>query len=231
MSETFQQRLSGFEAAPPEKVWEAIAAALDNEPASFADKLRSFEAAPPRRAWDAIESSLNKSANTPVVPLTRSFRPYLRYAAMAAAIFAAVIVFNLFSQKAESDSVAIVPTTTTVHPDTPVTVAADPQKTTARPDASRRVETRATPTPVTASAKQPNRYMTVANTAGQTVRLSRKVYPVIDCARKTEASTWSRCKENIQALQARMATTVGGAAGDFGGLMDMIKSLEENQQP
>ncbi|MDB5252314.1 MAG: hypothetical protein JWP27_1483 [Flaviaesturariibacter sp.] len=228
MSETFQQRLSRFEARPPEKMWEAIAAELD-QPSSFAEKLLSYETPPPPGAWDAISAGLEQPA-TPVIPIARRPRPYLRYGAMAAAIFAAVILVNLVSKKAESDNVAVIPATKPAQLDTPIGTTAATTRPTAPVAGPRRVDRSIASVPAPSPAKaQANRYVTMANTSGQTVRLSRKVSPIIDCAKKTEPTAWSRCKENIQTLQARMATTAGGATGDFGGLMDMIKSLEENQ--
>lgn len=232
MSNGIQNKLSQFEAMPPAKVWDAIAAELDTVHLPFAQQLGSYEVTPPSAVWNRIVSELDLVA-TPakVLPFYQRHNKLLRYGSMAAAILAAVFIFNLFSHKAVSDNVSLLPT---VHQaqktDTsPVTITESPATAkTTTPELSVNNSTPEIQHDAIASAKiLPNRYVTMANNDGKTVRLSKKVYPVIDCAVKTEESTWSKCKENIQAMQAKMSASVG--AGDFGGLIDMIKSLEEKQ--
>ena len=233
MSNELQHRLAEFEAAPPAKMWNAIAAQLDNENTSFAQKLAAYETAPPAAVWERVAAELDTTA-TPLkrIPFYQKHSKLIRYGSMAAAIFAAVIVFTLFSKEAGSDAISNVPTNQQAqNPDAkpaPITeTPTNPVKTTI-PETPGKKDGAIIQRDAIASAKvSSNRYMTIANDDGKTIRLSKKVYPVIDCAEKTEESTWSKCKENIQTLQAKMSASVG--AGDFGGLIDMIKSLEEKQ--
>ncbi|MDB5196045.1 MAG: hypothetical protein JWP88_415 [Flaviaesturariibacter sp.] len=232
MSTDIQHRLSQFEATPPLKVWDAIAAELDTDSSTFAQKLAAYETAPPTAVWGRVAAELDTVATSAqVVPFYQKHSKLIRYGSMAAAIFAAVIVFNLFSKNAESDSVSNVSASQQMpNPDTkPAPITEIPNSVTAIvPETSRTAQSAVIQRDAIAAAKvSPNRYMTMANNDGKTVRLSKKVYPVIDCAEKTEESTWSKCKENIQSMQAKMSASVG--AGDFGGLIDMIKSLEEKQ--
>ncbi|HYH13671.1 MAG TPA: hypothetical protein VD794_00530, partial [Flavisolibacter sp.] len=72
------------------------------------------------------------------------------------------------------------------------------------------------------------RYKVVAKEDGKLVRLSQKAFAVFDCAVKATANKNIRCKENIESMQEKMATSVISPTGDFAGLIDMIKTLEEN---
>ncbi|MFN2457447.1 MAG: hypothetical protein ABR502_04525 [Chitinophagaceae bacterium] len=73
------------------------------------------------------------------------------------------------------------------------------------------------------------RYTTYTNENGNTVRLSKKLYPVFDCADKSTALSNKRCKENIQSLQRKMASSAISPSNDFASIIDMIKSLEKEQ--
>lgn len=229
----FSHKLFHFEAAPPTRVWDAIASELDSSSSGFAKKLYSFETTPSVKVWEHIHSELTKE-NPPakIIPFHQKRSRFIRYGSMLAAIFVAVILINLFSKKANSDDVAKLPTNSISHKSNAASSdqlptsadqaqVATPQK----KEPSQSVTN--TDTPATNKISS-TRYITMAKEDGKTIRLSKKIYPVIDCAAKTDALAWSRCKENIQAMQAKMATSVGAAGGDFGGLMDMIKNLEEN---
>lgn len=227
-----QHRLSQFEATPPPRVWDAIAAELDNETSSFAQKLTVYEAAPSTTVWERIVTELDTIAiPAKVVPFYQKHSKVIRYGGMAAAIFAVVIMFNLLSKDAESDSVSQLPTNQQLQNANPEPAAVTEIPNAAKSDIPETSGENAGAVikrdAIASSKASSNRYMTMANDDGKTVRLSKKVYPVIDCAEKTQESTWSRCKENIQAMQAKMSASIG--AGDFGGLIDMIKSLEEKQ--
>jgi hypothetical protein len=71
--------------------------------------------------------------------------------------------------------------------------------------------------------------MVMAKDDGHTVRLSKKAFTVFDCAENSAPHNKERCKENIQLMQQKMAASMLSPSGDFGGLIDMIKSLEENE--
>lgn len=229
----FSHKLFHFEAAPPIHVWEAIASELDNTSSGFAHKLHSFETTPSARVWEHIDSELTKE-NPPakIIPFHKKRSRFIRYGTMVAAIFVGVILINLFSKKANSDDAAKLKTNSISHQPNAassgelITSADQAQVATPQKKEPRQSVTN-TDTPAINKISSA-RYITLAKGDGKTIRLSKKIYPVIDCAAKTDALAWSRCKENIQAMQAKMATSVGAAGGDFGGLMDMIKNLEEN---
>ena len=68
----------------------------------------------------------------------------------------------------------------------------------------------------------------MANDKGKVVRLSKKVIPVFNCADNYKSSNNLACKENIELLQHKMATSLISASADFGGLVDLLKDLKEN---
>ena len=74
-----------------------------------------------------------------------------------------------------------------------------------------------------------NRYVTIADDDGKKVRVSKKAYNVLNCAENRAALNNVRCKENIEAMQQKMSASLLSSSGDFAGLIDMIKSLEENK--
>src|ERR1051325_146006 len=84
MKNKFQHKLYNYEATPPERVWEKIAASLDESHLSdnFPIKLYNFQSNPPVGIWEKIEMGL---AEEKVTSLTqkRRFSPILRYAAAA----------------------------------------------------------------------------------------------------------------------------------------------------
>lgn len=237
MSNTFQHKLFHFEAEPSDKVWEAIAEKMDNS-GDFIEKLKVYQEAPPPQVWNRISEELSRQpGSAPVAAPRPKYRKLVRYSTMAAAIFGAIILINLLTNKESSGDAGTQAATQSPAPASrPAVVppgeepASYPAPNTEKQSGDRLVESTDSRT-AAAPVKKPlkGRYVTMANDDGQTVRLSRKAFSVIDCAEKTAPSSWSRCKENIQALQAKMATSIGAASGDFGSLIDMIKSLEEKQ--
>ena len=85
---------------------------------------------------------------------------------------------------------------------------------------------------VTAESKPertvPDRYTTIENGKGKVVRLSKKVIPLFNCAGDMASFDNVSCKENIQILQHKMATSSLSTSADFAGLIDMLKDLKEN---
>ncbi|MCW3074867.1 MAG: hypothetical protein JWP69_1936 [Flaviaesturariibacter sp.] len=227
MSSELQHKLFHFEAMPSTKVWDAITAQLDTETPDFSQRLFNYEVTAPQGAWKRIEAGLDTDA-TPakLIPFYKRHNKLIRFGGMAAAILIAVVVVNLFGEKVETGTGTQTQTGSFQNPDSGKATAQKPIIASGE-DLPVETNTPDNPRAIASAKTTSNRYMTMAKDDGKTVRLSKKVYPVIDCAEKTEESTWSRCKENIQALQAKMSASVG--AGDFGGLIDMIKNLEENE--
>jgi hypothetical protein len=118
MSNRLQHKLYNYEASPPGKLWDKIAAALDEShlSASFPTKLYNLETNPPPGVWENIDSALSVPGET-VIPKRNRTIHFLRYA--AAAVLIGIIAFtvtwfiNTDTKKGQSDQQA-----------TPVVVAA-----------------------------------------------------------------------------------------------------------
>jgi hypothetical protein len=220
MSEALKNKLENFEAEPSPKVWQEVQNALEDEQYTLREKLLSYQQQPPADLWGKIETSLGNDAE--VINIKRNHNPFFKYAMIAAALFLAVIAINLLIKPKHKNEVAVTKPSDTGHQqktEIPAVVSL-PSKPKVEP---------ATNTALASNIKDTSaRYLTVSHDDGTKVRLSKKIYPVINCAENTGSANWSKCKENIQALQAKMATSVSASGTDFGGLMDMLKDLEEN---
>jgi hypothetical protein len=102
MSSNWTDRIKNFEADPPEKGWDKIAASLDESfnGYQFPTALYNFEKAPPTDTWNKIQSSLDEG-QAPVIPLKKknSFSSLIKYAVAASIIgllaFGAIRFFNI----------------------------------------------------------------------------------------------------------------------------------------
>lgn len=230
-------------------MWDAISDALDEQTTPAAEKLRAFEAAPPRHLWQQIESGLPpaEEAPAPVVPFYRRSAKVLRYGSAAAVLLLVALTISfLVNNSGAPTKVAQRPSTSqpsgqATQPATPeVTVRATEKsdgplarKQSKRPEynTDRSAETSKDDDAAVAQTPprpSPGRYLTVATETGKAVRLSRKVYPVFDCAEHSSAFERFQCQENIESLQ-KMASSLASPNGDFASLIDMIKTLEENR--
>jgi hypothetical protein len=82
MSSKLQNKLLNYQPEPPAGAWDAIAAALDNAPATpYSEKLFHFEQTPPPAAWSKIEAALETEAPAKVVRMGMG-----RWIAAAAAV-------------------------------------------------------------------------------------------------------------------------------------------------
>ena len=84
MKNKFQNKLYNYEAIPAKKVWDKIAASLDESHLSdtFPKKLYNFQSKPPGGIWEKIETSLSDE-KVIVIPDKRRNLAILRYAAAA----------------------------------------------------------------------------------------------------------------------------------------------------
>lgn len=249
MSNQLQHRLFHFEVEPPAATWDAISEALDEQTTPAAEKLRDFEAAPAPQLWQQIASSLDATdeAPAPAIPFYRRYGKALRYGSAAAVLLLVAFTLTfLVGKSGDSQKVAQQPTTSqpseqTPQPNTPeVTVRASEEpnrsplrrKSTVAGDLTDREAGTSTENETSvakaAARPSPGRYLTVATETGKAVRLSKKVYPVFDCAEHSSAFERFQCQENIEALQ-KMASSLASPSGDFASLIDMIKTLEENR--
>lgn len=235
MSSQLQHKLLQFEATPPKDAWLAIEDRLNNIPTQ--ERLYDFEAAPPAAAWNAIEASLDNASipETETIPLTQN--KWFRYAA-AATILGVVALGILTFAIQKPDTIIAKQPLLKQEQAAPAAAKAAPA-----PSAFNNNDDAETITPIKeesisipASSSAQNqtttitkRYKVVAKEDGQIVRLSQKAYAVFDCAVKGAAQRGENCKENIQTMQAKMATSMASSTTDFAGLIDMIKTLEENK--
>lgn len=113
MSERLQHTLYNYEVTPPEKVWERIAASIDESHLSnsFPATLYNMESKPPIGVWEKIESNLAERSEV-VMPVRRQFYRVRRYA-MAAILIGIVAlgslwIFNI-SGKNEAATIETIP--------------------------------------------------------------------------------------------------------------------------
>lgn len=249
MSSQLQHRLLQLEVEPPAGLWDAISDALDEQSAPAAEKLRSFEAIPPPQIWQQLEAELDTAAEVPArtVPFYRRYATALRYgSAVAVLLLVAVTITLLVNNSGASSKVAR--QSSASQPAAKATAPAEGEASLRQSEADQeetspsRVnepeeksydDETSSPDENLPVAKAPqrsfsSRYLTVATEAGKPVRLSKKVYPVFDCAEHSSTLERFQCQENIEALQ-KMASSLASPSGDFASLIDMIKTLEENR--
>ena len=87
MRSELQNKLLHYEVTPPEKVWDNIAASLDQDiPFTVSEKLFQFQETPPPSAWAAISRNLDHPQRGAVVlPFFKRYRRPLKYAGATAA--------------------------------------------------------------------------------------------------------------------------------------------------
>ncbi|HEX2606753.1 MAG TPA: hypothetical protein VHK91_05215 [Flavisolibacter sp.] len=111
MKQTIQDKLMQYAPEPPQRVWDAIAASLDETSASFSDKMYHYEVPPPAGLWKAIEHSLNTVPEPQTIPFYQRHKRKIHYSAAAAVLAIALFTGSLFiSKKTQSDGgVAVLP--------------------------------------------------------------------------------------------------------------------------
>ncbi len=231
MSNQLQSKLLEYELSPPEKVWDNINSSLDEEIAGT-DKLYNFEEQPSSLVWNKLAKQLDSESSDKVIPFFKRYHKPLRYVSAAAIIaVVAITVALLVNKDALSDELVYHPTAKEN--------AAEPLKlkdniSDNNIDEKTRDKNQVLSNEIDTQSARLNsftknsRYLTVANQKGKTVRLSQKALRIFNCADNIAAVNNSRCKENIQQLQQKMATSLVSPSGDFAGLIDMIKRLDEN---
>src|SRR3982751_4118248 len=93
---SLKDKMTNYEVVPPDRVWDNIAASLDESESgqSFPSRLHDMQVNPPAAAWINIENELT-GAEAPVIPLKKRSNPFVRYAAAAIVIgILAVAVFR-----------------------------------------------------------------------------------------------------------------------------------------
>jgi hypothetical protein len=251
MSNPLQDKLLGYEVPPPEGVWNNIAAALNEEfSPTISEKLYQFEAAPPVDTWKSIETKLNTTVQErgKVIPFYTRYRRPLKYSgAVAIFAFLAVLTSLLISKKTESELPA-----QTVHSSTSkdsskssdqsdnkvtATEKTDVEHNIASASVTRRKERtgkssasmaeeylpqRAERNDIVSSSLSPDKYMIYSDGDGNAVRLPKKIFSAFACPIDDYA-----CKQRLQELREKFAASAMTA--DFNGLLQILKSLQENQ--
>ncbi|MEJ7913359.1 MAG: hypothetical protein WKF70_09410 [Chitinophagaceae bacterium] len=238
MSSQLNHKLHQFEEVPPSGNWEAIAHALDEGEYQLGKKLYHYESTAPQAIWTNIENVLG-SNTVPgnIKPFYTRYRQVLKYVAAAALLVLVASLITLFLNKDNDASTDLARQAPLEEPSggaTPggqTSIAIDQvesnvstlqeNKTNATPDNNRSA--------ARASVGKTNRYLTMDNEEGDKVRLSRKAYTVFNCAENNNSINYKRCKENIELMQQKMSASLLSPSGDFGGLIDILKSLEEKE--
>jgi len=235
MSSQLQHKLSKFEATPPKDTWLAIEDRLNNTP--IQERLYDFETTPPATAWNAIETILNQTPIQESKSTSITRRKWFRVTIAAAILGVIALGILTFAVQKPDEAIAKQPyikkqqTALPSTHSTPSTNTATEDKNaeTIIPIKEESISVPASSSERDQTATITKRYKVVAKEDGQIVRLSQKAYAVFDCAIKGAEQRSENCKENIQTMQAKMATSLASPTTDFAGLINMIKTLEENK--
>lgn len=257
MSSQLQHKLLHYEVPPPAGVWDKIAVSLDENVAlTLSEKLYRYEEEPSELVWKNISSQLDSSVpeQARVVPFHVRFRRPLKYSgAVAIFIFVAVLTSLFISKKTESEVPAegfsgnITAKKGSERPsdssrkDNPV--AQSEQK--SRPEAfigkskvsrirqevyrsanSSSFESflpqQAEKNEIVSSSASSDKYMMYSDEDGNVVRLPKKLFNAFACPTNDVI-----CRQHLQQLKEKFAQSAMTA--DFTGLLQILKSLQENQ--
>lgn len=101
---SLRDKMLNYETAPPQGVWDRIAAALDEaqQGDQFPTRLHSMEVTPPAMAWEKIAASLDEETK----PVSQPFRipAFLRYAAAAVVIGAVAFAILRWTGNADRNT-------------------------------------------------------------------------------------------------------------------------------
>ena len=254
MSEQLRHKLFNYYAQPPANARNKINSALnENGDDQLSDRLLQYEVNPPKLIWDNISASLNKNEKD-IVPFKIRFFKSVKYVAVAAALISIVVFVSLFvNRKAISEEVGLSPVIN--QNITPPVLPADTEKqtnisietdgynkslvmvyTNNKKASNKRVLPlygqfpNAQLTDLTNQVIRHNypietstlldRYIIFSKSSGDAFRLSKKLYHLFNCS-----DTDENCKENIEAIQLRMADPALMASADFSGVLDLIKNM------
>lgn len=257
MSEQLQHKLFHYHEQPPATTWDKINAALtENGDHLGSDKLIQYEEAPPPFIWDKISTALNEN-KAPGVLLKKPNVKTFRYSATAAAVIGVAVLISLVvSRKSVSEDVAtspvtkqnilspVLPADTEKQTDTFIEINRGSKSHDMVYTGNKKVPLkRAMPLyahssvaplteltnhvvkhnyPIETSGSL-NRYIIFSKSSGDAFRLSRKLYHLFKCS-----DTDENCKENIEAIQQRMADPALMASADFSGVLDLINNMNKN---
>lgn len=255
MRSELQNKLLHYEVQPPEGVWGRIAATLDeNISPAVTQKLYRYEEQPSHSAWQRVASQLDASPQKgKLVPFYIRYRRPLKYSgAVAVLLFLAVVTSLLISKQTESELPQQTVTTggNTKDPDTvkaPVesdqhSIAQKLERSRSEPIAARSktpvartnrtsasfsfaesfLPVQAERNEIVGSSVAADKYMIYSDGDGNAVRLPKKIFNAFACP----ADNFD-CKQRLQKLREKFAASATTA--DFNGLLEILKSLQENQ--
>jgi hypothetical protein len=256
MSSQLQNKLLHYEVQPPEGVWNKIAASIEeNFSPSLSEKLYEYEQVPAPGVWQNIVSQLDTPTvkETKVVPFYIRYRRPLKYSgAVAIFIFLAVLTSLLISKKTESEFPAegIVQNNAVKNnsqkafsnsdrDDSSIKEKKDsnPGRLIAKSKASKRQQEetekslsfaenllprQAERSEMVHTSIDADKYMIYSDEDGNVVRLPKKIFSAFACP--TEDFI---CRQRLQQLREKFAASATTA--DFTGLLQILKSLQENQ--
>jgi len=255
MDSQLQNKLFNYEPQPPDEAWEKIAASLnENISLSVSEKLFQYEKEPPLAVWQNVVDGLENinTERAKVVPFYVRYRRPLKYSgAVAIFIFLAALTSLLVSKKTGSElpSQSIANTRATKK-DTPQTSSQPESNNTLQPGKNSK------PEPLFGKSKLPkvnhedsqisfsadenflprqagrneivttsltaDKYMIYSDAHGNAIRLPKKIFSAFACS--TEDLV---CKQRLQQLREKFAASA--MTTDFNGLLQILKSLQENQ--
>ena len=250
MSNQLQNKLMHYEVQPPEGVWNAIATSLNEEfSPALTERLYNFEAIPSPTVWNNIDVELYRRpvVKGKVIPFYIKYRRPLKYSgAVAIFSFLAVLTSLLISKKTESElpaqNVASQTTGKTSKPASTKEEATigvqDTERTIAKVNKPKSKETGrnkmaavfednflpqyAQKSETTSSNLPADKYMIYSDGDGNAIRLPKKIFSAFACPTDDFI-----CKERLQQLREKFAASAMTA--DFNGLLQILKSLQENQ--
>lgn len=255
MSSQLQNKFLHYEVPPPEGVWNKIAASLhENVSLTLSEKLYQYEENPSPVAWQNIVTQLDQPGveKTKVVPFYIRYRRPLKYSsAVAIFIFLAVLTTLLISKKTESELPAGgVVQNNLINKDSSKTPGDSeennssiqkennkPEQTIAKSKVSKRrqeenetsfsfienfLPRQAERNEVVNSSIDTDKYMIYSDEDGNVVRLPKKIFSAFACPSEDMI-----CRQKLQQLREKFAASA--TTPDFTGLLQILKSLQENQ--
>jgi hypothetical protein len=256
MNSLLQNKLLHYEAHPPKGVWDKIATSLNEDiSVTVSEKLYEFEEQPSPAVWQKIDARLDIVViqKAKVVPFFTRYRRPLKYSgAVAIFIFIAVLTSLLISKKTESEVSGqnVVNNTPAVKEDTlkpnissekKTAVAQKLEKSYSEPLIAKSKVSKSRPTQnqssffaesflprqaerneMVSSSIPADKYMIYSDGDGNAIRLPKKIFSAFVCPTDN-----FDCKQRLQRLREKFAASATTA--DFNGLLEILKSLQENQ--
>lgn len=248
MSNQLQDKLLNYEVQPPEGVWNNIATSLNDAfSPDITERLYNFEAIPAHTVWNRIDRELTTAPveKGKVIPFYTRYRRPLKYTgAVAIFAFLAVLTSLLISKKTESELPAQ-NVASTVKKDTSKSTSPTENSETEERNREKAIAkvnmpkeiahnkvsalleegfmpNHAPKTETVSSSLVPDKYMIYSDGDGNAIRLPKKIFSAFACPTDDLI-----CKERLQQLREKFAASAMTA--DFNGVLQILKSLQENQ--